>query len=69
MNGLLCVFSVMSEFSLDDPGFNAPSAPPSVPPSFGSSIEAPPDVCRTFIACPRRMSKKTADCHTLCLFR
>ena len=67
LHGLLCVFSVMSEFSLDDPGFKSPSAPPSAPPSFDSSIEAPPDVRRTCIACPRRMSKKTADRHALCV--
>ena len=58
----------MSDFSLDDPGFMAPSAPPSAPPSSGSSsVGAPPDVRRNCIACPRRMSKKTADRHTLCI--
>ena len=62
LHGLLCVISVMSEFSLDDPGFKAPSAPPS-----DSSIETPPDVRRTCIACPRRMSNKTADRLTLCI--
>ena len=52
-------FSVMSEFSLDDPGFTAPSAPPSAPPSSdSSSVEAPPDVRRNCVACPRRMSKR-----------
>ena len=67
LHGLLCVISVMSEFSLDDPGFKAASAPPPAPPSSDSSSETPPDVRRTCIACPRRMSKKTADRHTLCV--
>ena len=57
----------MSDFSLDDPGFKAPSAPPPAPPSSDSSSETPPDVRRNCIACPRRMSKKTADRHTLCV--
>ena len=68
LHGLLCVFSVMSTYSLDDPGFETPSAPPSAPPSSdSSSVEAPSDVRRNCIACPRRMSKKTVDCHTLCI--
>ena len=69
LHGLLpvCVLTVMSDFNLDDPGFKAPGAPPSAPPSSDSSIETPPEVCRTCIACPRRMSKKTADRHTLCV--
>ena len=50
---------------MDDAGFKAPSAPPPAPPSSDSSSETPPDVRRTCIACPRRMSKKTADRHTL----
>ena len=57
-------FSVMSSYSLDDPGFETPSAPPS---SDSSSVEAPSDVRRNCIACPRRMSKKTVDRHTLCI--
>ena len=67
LNGLLCVISVMGDFSLDDPGFKAPSAPPPAPPSSDSSSETPPDVRHNCIACPRRMSKKTADRHTLCV--
>ena len=68
LHGLLCVFSVMSDFSLDDPGFTAPSAPPSAPHSSdSSSVDAPPEVCRNCIACPKRMSKKMADRHTLCI--
>ena len=57
----------MSEYSLDEPGFKAPGAPPPAPPSSDSSVETPPDARRKCIACPRRMSKKTADCHTLCV--
>ena len=45
----------MSFYSLDDQGFETPSAPPSAPPSSDSS------------SCPRRMSKKTVDLHTLCI--
>ena len=67
LHGLFCVFSVMSDFSLDDSGFKAPSAPPPAPPSSDSYSEETPDVRRTCIACPRRMSKKTADRHTLCI--
>ena len=39
-----CVFSVMSEFSLDDPGFTPPVPP--VTPSSISSVETPVDGCR-----------------------
>ena len=68
LHGLLCVFSVMSNFSLDDPGFETPGALPSAPPSSdSSSADTPPDVRRNCIACPRRISKKTVDCHTLCI--
>ena len=68
LHGLLCVFSVMSNFSLDDLGFETPGAPPSAPPlSDSSSTDAPPDARRNCIACPRRMSKKTVDRHTLCI--
>ena len=66
LNGLLCVISVISDFSLYDPRFKAPSVPPPAPPSSDSSSETP-DVRRNCIACPRRMSKTTADRHTLCV--
>ena len=40
-------------------GVRAPSAPPLAPPSSdSSSVEAPSDVRRNCIACPRRMSKR-----------
>ena len=58
----------MSEYSLDDePGFTTPGALVPAPPSSDSSVEAPSDGRRKCIACPRRMSKKTADRHTLCV--
>ena len=62
----LC-FTVMSEFSLDEPGFKTPGDLTPAPPSSDSSVEAPSDGRRKCIACPRRMSKKTADRHTLCV--
>ena len=40
---------------------------PAPPSSSDSSVEAPSDGRRKCIACPRRMSKKTADRHTLCV--
>ena len=52
----LC-FTVMSEFSLDEPGFKTP----------GALSPVPTDGRRKCVACPRRMSKKTADRHTLCV--
>ena len=55
----------MSEYSLDDPGF-LPPVPPA-PPSSESSIEAPSDGRRKCSSCPRRMSKKSADRHTICV--
>ena len=63
----LC-FTVMSEFSLDEPGFKAPGALTPVAPSSDSSVEAPSDGRRKCVACPRRMSEKTADRHTLCVY-
>ena len=57
----------MSEYSLDEPGFKPPGNNVPVPPSSDSSMETPSDGCRKCIACPRRMSKKTADRHTLCI--
>ena len=59
-------FVFYSEYSLDEPGFKTPGALVPAPPSSDSSVEAPSDGCRKCIACPRRMSKKTADCLTLC---
>ena len=49
-------FTVMSEYSLDEPGFKASGALTPVPPSSDSSVETPPEVCRNCIACPRKMS-------------
>ena len=57
----------MSDYNLDEPGFTAPGALTTAPPSSESLVEAPPEVHRNCIACPRRMSKKTADRHTLCV--
>ena len=56
----------MSEYSLDDPGF-LPPVPPAPPSSSESSIEAPSDGRRKCSSCPRRMSKKSADRHTICV--
>ena len=64
---LLCVFTVMSDYNLDEPVFKAPGAPTPAPPSSDSSVENPPEVRHKCVACPRRMSKKTADRHTLCV--
>ena len=57
----------MSAYTLDKPGFKAPGAPTAAPPSSDSSVENPPEVRRKCVACPTRMSKKTADRHTLCV--
>ena len=59
-------FTVMSEYSLDDPGF-MPPVPPVRPSSSESSVEAPVDGRRKCSSCPRRMSKKSADRHTVCV--
>ena len=56
----------MSEYSLDEPGF-APLIPPVPPSSSESSVETPVDGRRKCSSCPRRMSKKSADRHTLCV--
>ena len=56
----------MSEYSLDEPGF-APPVPPVPPSSSESSVETPVDGRRKCSSCPRRMSKKSADPHTLCV--
>ena len=60
------VFSVMSEYSLDEPGFTPP-VPPVPPSSSESSVETPVDGRRKCSSCPRRMSKKSADLHTICI--
>ena len=57
----------MSDINLDVPGFKAPGATTSAPPSSDSSVENPPEDRRKCIACPRRMSKKTAGRHALCI--
>ena len=56
----------MSEYSLDEPGF-APPVPPVHPSSSESSVETSIDGRRKCISCPRRMSKTSADRHTLCI--
>ena len=56
----------MSEYSLDEPGF-APPVPPVRPSSSESSVESPIDGRRKCSSCPRRMSKKSADRHTICV--
>ena len=66
LHGLSCVFSVMSELNLDDPGFQSPGAPTPSPPSSGSSSDTATDR-RTCLTCHRWMSKKTFDCHTVCV--
>ena len=57
----------MSDYTLDEPGFKDPGAPTPAPPSSDSSVETPPEVRTNCVTCPRRMSKKTADRHTLCV--
>ena len=65
LHGLSCVFTVMSAVNLDEPGFTAPAG--SAPPSSDSSVDNPPDSRSKCVACPRRMSAKMADRHTLCV--
>ena len=60
------VFSVMSEYSLDEPGFTPP-VPPVPPSSSESSVETPVDGRRKCSSCPRRMSNKSAARHTICI--
>ena len=55
----------MSGVNLDEPGFTAPAG--SAPPSSGSSVDPPPDSRSKCVSCPRRMSAKTADRHTICI--
>ena len=66
LHGLSCVVSVMSKDSLDEPGFSALDNA-TAPPSSDSSVDNPPEARRKCVACPRRMSAKTADRHTLCV--
>ena len=66
LHGFYCVFSVMSEINLDEPGFTAPAVS-TAPPSSDSSVDNPPEGRRKCVACPRRMSAKTADRHTICI--
>ena len=56
----------MSDINLDEPGFTAPGNA-TAPPSSDSSVDNPPEAHQKCVACPRRMSAKTADCHTLCV--
>ena len=51
---------------MDDPGF-LPPVPPAPPSSSESSIEVPSDGRRKCSSCPRRMSKESADRHTICV--
>ena len=56
----------MSAINLDEAGFNAPAGS-TVLPSSDSSVEHPSKGCRKCVACPRRMSSKNADRHTICV--
>ena len=56
----------MSKVSLDEPGFTALTGS-TAPPSSDSSVEPPPDSRSKCVSCPRRMSAKTADHHTVCV--
>ena len=66
LHGLFCAFTVMSAVNLDEPGFTAPLGS-SIPPSLDSSAELLPDGRSKCVTCPRRMSSKTADRHTICV--
>ena len=55
----------MSGVNLDEPGFTAPAG--SAPPSSDSSADPPPESRSKCVSCPRRMSAKTADRHTICV--
>ena len=56
----------MSKVNLDEPGFTAPVGS-TAPPSSDSSVEPPLDSRSKCVSCPRRMSAKTADRHTVCV--
>ena len=55
----------MSGVNIDEPGFTAPTG--SAPPSSDSSADPPPESRKKCVSCPRRMSAKTADRHTVCV--
>ena len=66
----LLVFAVISNpfmigVNIDELGFTAPAG--SAPPSSDSSADPPPESRKKCISCPRRMSAKTADRHTICV--
>ena len=56
---------LMRGVNLDEPGFTAPAG--SAPPSSDSSADPPPESRSKCVSCPRRMSAKTADSHTICV--
>ena len=56
----------MSKLNLDELGFTAPAGS-TAPPSSDSSAEPTPDSRSKCLNCPRRMSAKTANCHTVCV--
>ena len=56
----------MSKLNLDEPGFTAPAGS-TAPPSSDSSAELTPDSRSKRLNCPRRMTAKTADRHTVCV--
>ena len=56
----------MSILNLDEPGFTAPAGS-TTPPSSHSLAEPTPDSRSKCLNCPRRMSAKTADRHTVCV--
>ena len=56
----------MSEYSLDEPGFTPP-VPPVPPLSSESSVETPVAGRRKCSSCPRRMSNKSVDRHSICI--
>ena len=56
----------MRKLNLDEPGFTAPVGS-TAPPSSDSSAEPTPDSRSKCLNCPRRMSTKTADRHTVCV--
>ena len=62
---VLC-FSVMSALNLDNPRYQSLGAPPPAPPSSGSSSDYSADR-HTCLTCHGWLSKKTFDCHTLCI--